>query len=505
MNILFFLEPSIEFGNPLFRYATLRNSLTPQIKALQDEGATIVTVCSSTIAKQADRDGIDRHLGYVISVDPLEWVAGENSLGRSVRHLRNAYKAGEVERLAGIICPALPNGFKPDVVFSWESPADWVKEVFPDARLIYQTPGFFSRAPYAPLVAFDYGLLGRGAPIATTFISAQERHDLCRLREIDAAFLKSVSPTAAHIQLLRAEFSKVVLFPLQVDRYFMIDSVMEDGQTQFDTLIQLLCETPSDTALLVTNYKSKDAQSEVLTPQNLAFLRDRFPNFINLKDLNYIQNASQYLVPEVDGVVAISSSVGYQAAYWHKPLLSLGRSHITAFATAAHSREFFAQVDQRSAIDRDTSILNLLRDRHLSEEFLKNGPAYMAWLTKRIAMPFNEGAAWTNDLVGELLKGRRETEALRQLGYFEQVRSESSIEHCTELSGQIYRHEIISFDIFDTLLQRPFKSPSDLFALLTPQVVAITGIAGIDFKDERRLAERRAFEASIARNEGETT
>ncbi|WP_212760751.1 hypothetical protein, partial [Escherichia coli] len=65
---------------------------------------------------------------------------------------------------------------------------------------------------------------------------------------------------------------------------------------------------------------------------------------------------------------------------------------------------------------------------------------------------------------------------------------------CKELSAQIQRYSIISFDIFDTLLMRPFRHPTDLYDFIEPQVRLLTKIPYLNFKKERKNAEKIAFE-----------
>lgn len=56
----------------------------------------------------------------------------------------------------------------------------------------------------------------------------------------------------------------------------------------------------------------------------------------------------------------------------------------------------------------------------------------------------------------------------------------------------IEKHDIISFDIFDTLLNRPFAKPSHLFWLITPEIHRITQDPLLDFSYYRIKAEEKA-------------
>ncbi|MCU1750289.1 HAD family hydrolase [Pseudomonas sp. 6D_7.1_Bac1] len=505
MNVFFYLDPSIELGNPEFRYATLRNSIVPQVVALRRAGVNIHTIISEVVAQRALRDGHLAALGSVSVIDPLAWTEGENTLERSLRHQAGVYKDGEHVRLGGLLKAGVPSDMEPDIIIVWESPSSYLQDIYPNARIIYQMPGFFSRAPFASMVAFDTGLLGNCsiAPLQSVSVAEIEALDVLRSQEV--RFLGSITPTQASINELKQRFRRVILLPLQIDGYFMIDAVLA-RRSQFDVLLDTLNHMPSDHALVVTNYWSGQTRSTVLTEHNIRYLRSRFPNFAYFEHFNKTPSVSQLLVPDMDGVITISSSVGYQAAFWQKPLLVMGKSHISSFATATGWAEFFGQVNEGLTIARDKRIITTLRSRHLPAKMLADeGCAYATWLGKVLASPAGDFPCWTNDkpIAETLMELRREAEYLKQLGYFDQVREESSIDHCRELSQQILRHPIISFDVFDTLLYRPFKSPSDLFEFMAEEARQICRLPSLDFRAARCAAEKAAFEAAIARGDGE--
>lgn len=506
MNVLFYLEPAIELGNPEFRYATLRSSIVPQVTALRGAGVNTHCIVSQVIAERALRDGHVETLGSLSTIDPLNWTEGENTLERSLRHQAKAYKEGEHARLADLLKADLPSGFEPDIILVWEAPMSCLGEIFPKARIIYQMPGFFSRAPFANLVAFDTGLLADSTVPTNQSVSAAEISALEDLRDHEARFLSSIAPTQVSINDLKQRFRSIVLLPLQIDGYFMIDSVL-GRRSQFDVLVDIMTRMPVNQALVVTNYWSGQTRSAVLTAQNISYMRSRFPNFAYFESFDKIPSVSQLLVPEMDGVITISSSLGYQAAFWQKPLLALGASHITPFATTNDWDEFFAQVSAGEPIVRDDLIVASVGTKHLPAQMLaEDGKGYADWLTEVISRPAGDFPRWINkgQVAETLMELRREPEYLKQLGYFNQVREESSMDHCRELSQQILRHPIISFDVFDTLLYRPFKSPSDMFEFMCEEVRRISNLPSLDFRAARRAAEKAAFEEAIARGDGET-
>ncbi|MNJ20740.1 hypothetical protein D3C77_150780 [compost metagenome] len=506
MNIIFFLEPAIELGNPVFRYPTLRSSIVSQVVALKGAGANVHCIMSTAVAEHALRDGHMKALGTVSVIDPIQWTEGENTFERSLRHQEGTFREGEVDRLAGLIKEGLPEGFEPDVVLVWESPMPYLQSIFEKARILYQMPGFFSRSPYPELISFDDGLLHNSAPLELEACAPEDHDAIQELREYERRFLNSVAPTKVALSEVKKRFQRVILLPLQIDNYFMISSVI-GRKSQFDVLIEVLKKIPSDYALLVTNYWSGQTRSAVLTRQNIEYLRSRYPNFVYVELFDNIPSVSQLIVPDIDGVVSISSSLGYQAAFWQKPLLTLGQSHISKFASASKWQDFIAQISAREQVNRDSAIITAIKTRHVPIQLIAaEGAKYLDWLQKASTLPSGSYPEWNNgnDFVEPLKKFRREEEYLKQLGYSKRVNNESTIDHCVELSHQIAKYPVVSFDIFDTLLYRPLKSPSDMFAMMEEEVRAICNIPSLNFKNARRAAEKAAFEAAIARGEGET-
>lgn len=505
MNYLFFLEPSIELGNPEFRFATLRSSLVYQIKALRSGGAQTHLIAGEAVANRAMQDDLLEDLHSVSTIDHFEWTQGENSFERSIRHQSNDYKDGEIERLRGIIFAQLPDGFLPNVIIVWESPTYYLEKIFPDAKIIYQMPGFFSRAPFPEMIKFDVGLLDKATE---SELSAPKKSyidaTLENLRLQDKNFFHSLNLVEPHVNGYRQKFQALVLLPLQIDQYFMVDYLLQ-RKSQFDIILDLLQRTPPNIGVLVTNYWSGRLKSSVLSEENVRYLRSKFDNFIYIERFNTIPSVSQLLLPIIDGVYTISSSVGYQAAYWGKPVFSIGSSHISKYNTAESLDIFFQQVEKNETVHQDDLIKRDILGANYPMEWIKNKPQHFsAWLNAFVNPAQSEW--WTSEeaLLQDFSSMRRERAYLKNSGFSNSIKDTHTITHCANLSEQIRKHDIVSFDIFDTLLFRPFKRPSDMFDFMSDDAAHLIGRHHIQFKDIRRQSEKLAFEAAITRGEGET-
>ncbi|MDR1008530.1 MAG: HAD-IA family hydrolase [Campylobacteraceae bacterium] len=502
-NILYYLEPAIEFANPLFRYATLRNSLLPQIKTIVDSGGEIVLVTSISIAQKYTSDYHMQSNLTLAAIDSIEWTNCENYLERSIRHHNNKYLHNEISRLAKILKGVLPPNYNPDLIIVWETPASYLSKIFPNSKILYQMPGFFSRPPFANMIAMDVGLLEHSSKIKIDkhIYTKGELQDLTTLQKAQKSFLESVSPLSSYLNSLRIKFDSIILFPLQLDNYFMIDCQLKKMK-QFDLLVSIIKKLPKNQAIIITNYKSGENKSAVLSETSFNFLKLKFPNIFFETDHDDIPYVSQFIVPFVDGVISISSSVAYQAAFWQKPVFTVGESHISRFATADTLEDFAEQVKKRETFDRNNLIVSMLKQSHLPMSFIKT-KQYILWLEH--FMQTGCFSTWTNNtLASELIKESREKELLSIMGAAIK-KNKSNMNYSEELSAQIAKYDIISFDIFDTLLIRPFQKPTDMFSFIEKDAREITMIPNLDFRYQRIQAEKTAFMQARERGEGETS
>jgi predicted HAD superfamily hydrolase len=65
------------------------------------------------------------------------------------------------------------------------------------------------------------------------------------------------------------------------------------------------------------------------------------------------------------------------------------------------------------------------------------------------------------------------------------------------------RYSTISFDLFDTLIERPTLHPADLFNLMKYEIEKTVGVIQFDFKTIRQLAEKNAYKNARLKNQEE--
>ena len=436
MNFLFYLDPSVEINNPNFRFTSFRNSILPQARALIDAGHNVSVITNSVITKNIEKDGISLKGIDLIVIDIFQIIRIGNF---SIATLNNNKE--KLEEIIKIIKKKWENRPDPDIVIIWESIASYLTTIFKTAKFIYQTPGFFSRPPYPQLISLNSGLLSNSE--SPDFYSQESIANYNETRNDLRDFFVSTSSIQNKVNKLKQNYSKIILFPLQVDGYFMVDSQIK-GKNQLDILYDILENIPKDICLIVTDYRSKDINSNVINNNIKHLLLEKYKNLVYDEEINNTFCSSQQLLPSIDGVITISSSVGLQAAFWQLPLLVYGNNYVSYFATAENIIDFIEslgkKINQDSRIYRSLTYQNIpVPGKFISDkEWVNNLFKYI----NREQNILSEDNKW-------LENNLRKKEYLRAIKY--DVTNRIDRQNCQELINQIKKHKIISFDIFDHL------------------------------------------------------
>ena len=481
MRVLYYLNPKIELNNPLFRFPTLRHSILPQVHSLRTSNVEFKLILSKSVYLQALKEKllININKDRFIVVDELNVTDSINSISEIV--------SDEIKI------------FNPEVVVSWESDISFITELLPDAKIIYQQPGAFSRDPFVKLISFDTGLLGKSG---ISKLDGCSKNDfglqLINILREKEKLIDDFSPIKNILKRYRCRFNKLVLFPLQVDNYFTVDDVT--GKSQFDVLINLLNNTPDDIGFIVTQYTSKNICSNVITPKIKSYLSSKYRNFIFDDSFDQINSVSQYICHDVDGVIVISTSLAYQAALWNKNIYSVGESQVSILSNSTTYSGFIDNVRTSKVNDKDHILSNILTRFNYSQNLLFYKKDYLKTIFESIINVDvkDKIGKWNNDVLLDYLN-KDWDENFKKLSkrYYESALFDMELGACPELFEQIRRKDVISFDIFDTLLYRPFFKPTDLFEFISEDVSKIVG-RKVDFKSIRMLSEKQAFELAVS-------
>ncbi|MFT3928187.1 MAG: HAD-IA family hydrolase [Myxococcales bacterium] len=513
MKVLYYLEPYVEFGNPLFRMATIRNHLEPEIAGLQLARARDVEVrllCSEAVA---DVIRVEARLPGVplvtVAQAELEPIYPEY-LEASARFYEGNYTGAALERAMALYRRKL-GAYEPDVIVCYESNAPFLAKLFPRALFLHNTLGIFSRAPFPETSALDPFGIGKdsylsrcGTQLTALELSGAQRARLERLKESAQRAQVERSPLAR--AALRQGYERVVLLPLQVSKYFMFDENLPEelrGVDQLGLLERVLEGVDRKIGVCVTMHRS---EARLLTPTRCKELRARFPHFLYDPDVQRVPWPSQHVLPHVDGVVTVSSAVGLLAMLWDLPIVGLGRSHVAAIASSRSLADLPSLLSNPPHGARDGALYHLLTTYYPQmDRFHHQGDWYRGFLADCHArkdepcrLGFFREIADPDQVFEGLIQGLRADEA-NSAASATSMKGTMGTSQGGALRSKLQQADVVSFDVFDTLVTRPLSEPNALFDLIAEpasQALLRHGVRIEDFGEFSELRRQAAKHAS---------
>ena len=261
------------------------------------------------------------------------------------------------------------DGFEPDIVIGFAGEANYLAKLWPTALRLHVERGQFGRDPYPFSIYFDHvgtharSAIGRiGRRKLADLITPDGRMLVSAFRSQMAAALGALDPFCCHN--FRSRFDRLCLLPLQISNEFCFDG-MVNYRTQFEYLYDVLAAAPADVGVLVTEHPNGEPILRRSGPiSNLDALGGTFPNMIFLDEFRRYQSPAQFLVPRVDGVWSVSSSVGHQALLFGRILGSPPSTELSNIADETTFENFFARLGKRKSPNPDT-VLAWMLERYL--------------------------------------------------------------------------------------------------------------------------------------------
>lgn len=488
MKILYLLEPELEMHDPMFRFGSLKSIVLPEARGLA--------------GLQSDLNGIADSLsvGIILSADVYDRARSSgldfDGIVPIVFH-GDRKSPAEVHRF---LCSIVAE-FQPDLVLAYENYRHDLTDIFHGCTVIHQMFGPFSRFPFPTFHTYDHiGIHARAGVLAHEAYFAEHVPTEDEIAFFDAfgsrtlSILANYNPYKHYMHELRAQFAKIVMFACQVEGAPPFVKC-----THFTTheaaLRDVLMRMPNDCAVLVTQHSYRATFSE----EEQQALSEEFSNVRFLGSEMALPDASQYLLPYCDGLITASSALGYQAALYSLPLLLLGKSQLSVLA---HARQWdaFESMMHTGLSDaerrRNVSVICYLviAGGRLFRHNLQSPARYLEFL-KQISLDdaislrpfrsspehpeprdaFNEALASINERAVREASARWANDKRWTCGDI--------------LLSEVGNSKVISFDLFDTLIQRPLSKPHLLFRLIEPEAQRIARNSKLPFWSIRRQAE----------------
>ena len=149
-RVLYYLEPSVELGMPLFRYSTFKSKILPEARELKKYSSDldIGIIIGEQLVTKAKQEGLDLSCFNVYAMSPqdVEDITGDY-LSSSLKWYDGSYDYNMINQFSNLIKDVV-SGFEPDIVISYEAATPFLKHTFPNSLNLNVMFGAFSRAPF---------------------------------------------------------------------------------------------------------------------------------------------------------------------------------------------------------------------------------------------------------------------------------------------------------------------------------------------------------------------
>lgn len=455
MKILFWI-PFWPIGNNIFFHKdSFFNNLLPQARLLASKKCDITIVCSDAYKNSYKLDSIKSKNIFINQREINEFI---NSYGDISSLLYNNDK-DTVSGLVNLLHNKIDNDY--DFVFLWETPGEFFHKICNDCTIINQMPGSFNRAPFASTAIFDiYGLYKN-----FSFNVFYDNIKNINFTETENTFFDnfkhsiysyfSDSNLAQYIKKITRGFRKVYLLPLQISSNYAY-RVDTGFSSQIELLLAAKDIVDNDSCILVTEYASKFINENIFSNDLLMLLKGT--NIIYDQKLNSIYSSSQYILPLVDGIITSSSSLGIQAMLYDKEIHVIGNTYLKNFEC----------INVNDAIKlRNENILKFIttRQQPLSSKIFHDSN-FLCKLLNTIS----EHKTLYNDISFELIDKNYFAKYISSLRIYDGRKNyyTSYDRNIKDIKEKISSSDIniVSFDLFDTLITRTVDKPKNIFNLL---------------------------------------
>ena len=390
MNLLFYVEPLIEMGKPYWKKEWVNNICLNIVKTLEksDNDYSFELITSEAIAQKIELKDEKIKIHTCTQQELLKPFGTDYSSASKSWHLKT-YTQEQLEYYKELMRLKL-NSFIPDVIISF-TPVDFLQSLFSDALVLHHEFSIFSRLPYPqswfldPVGVSSHSFLNKfQKEIESILLDEEQLKSVEKFKTICQETLKNKSPFEALLKKQREKFEYLVLLPLQFSRYYLFDDIVS-FKNQYEYCVYVLDNTPESVGIVVNMHP----EYPILEREAIEFLKSKYPNFICLDAFNDIYASGQFILPFVDGVISVSSSIALQAILFDKRVILLGESCFEYIADASCLSELKQTLDLAPK-SKNEILYFLLTKYAITSEYIYN-PLWLDEFLKKSLEHFRKG------------------------------------------------------------------------------------------------------------------
>lgn len=380
MNVLFYIEPLIQMDNPLLQkpwlYIHIKNIITPMIELKYNVYFVVNTEIEESLKKMDYFDKVKKV--YSFKQEELKLFTF-STMELLEKWYNQSYSKDEIDKYKDIVNKKIGK-ISYDVIIAF-SPVPYLKLLYPNALILYYEYGMFSRNPYSPTYYLDpegpggYSYISKNYDRILkkpTFFKKEKQIFLEKIKKMNNFVLKD-NPFEEDMKKIKKSFQYLILLPLQFNNYYLFD-LLSEYKTQFEYLEDVLIKTLNQNiGIVVTQHPA----NLFLNEERIEYFQKNYPNFIFIQKQKIYSCVSQMIIPYVDAVITVSSSIGYYALLWNKKLITLGKNYLNQLSDS-ETLENISDILKKPSIDRYKFLYWLMKYYFIPEKYIKN----KNWLEK---------------------------------------------------------------------------------------------------------------------------
>lgn len=372
-KILFYVEPLIERGKPYWK-----EGWADWVKKMAD---ALSAECDCYVAMNepcAERYGDSQNAATIIfSQKELLAPFRGGYMEASAAWYTYSYSESQMRYYTSLMKDKF-SGINFDIIITFTQTPFFAK-LYPKALILHMEYSIFSRLPFLetwyldPCGMYEHNFFSRfSTQIENIRLDDCQKLLIGELRETCVSAFTKNNIFAGDMMELRKRYKYLVLLPIQFSQYYAFDCLSR-YTNQFDYLTGVLEETPPDIGVIFTMHP----EYPIFDEETVYFITSKYKNAIFLEKSRKIYAASQWLMPYIDAVVTVSSSVGLQTLLFGNKLFAIGNKNMNYIADAADLRDMRAVLasDKR---DKDAYLYFFVTKYAIPKEYLFDGD----WLYK---------------------------------------------------------------------------------------------------------------------------
>jgi len=283
--------------------------------------------------------------------------------------------------------------FTPDLIISFENADKVLEQTFPNAMQITYANGIFKRGcgpvtfSFDPCGNYKFSFLNKFKNELKNFkISPVANDEIEKFKLKFRNLVLKNNDEKKLIEKYRKKFDYLVLLPLQFNEHCAVDC--EIGfKTQYDIVNYVLSNIPENIGVIVTEHDhNRFLENGVIEKGGfLKWFKNKYKNLIYLEEKENIayKSSSLALMPLVDGIINISSTVNIFALLFDKKIISIGKT-ANDWCKDLQGLENIEDVLVQPKVNKNNLVYWLLTRYFVLVYHLQNGGYFKNFLEKQM-------------------------------------------------------------------------------------------------------------------------